>query len=71
MNIARSAKSYVESYATSAKEEQIAMYKYEVEIHRKFTLSIACFILFSSSPSSFSEINLPRTSTIAGKAFES
>lgn len=46
INIARSAKTYVE---TSSEEKQVndqTIRKFEVELHKKFTLSIACLILF-------------------------
>ncbi|MBI2270021.1 MAG: LptF/LptG family permease, partial [Bacteroidetes bacterium] len=46
INIARSAKTYVE---TSSEERQVndqTIRKFEVELHKKFTLSIACLILF-------------------------
>ena len=45
-NIARSAKAYSESVADDYETEDYSMVQYEVEWHRKFTLSIACIILF-------------------------
>lgn len=45
-NIARSAKAYVESVATDISNEQDSIIRYDIEWHRKFTLSIACLVLF-------------------------
>jgi lipopolysaccharide export system permease protein len=45
-NTARSAKAYSESIQSEADTEQYSKLKYEVEWHRKFTLSIACLVLF-------------------------
>ncbi len=45
-NIARSAKAYSESVSNESSTEEYARLKYEVERHRKFTLSIACIVLF-------------------------
>jgi lipopolysaccharide export system permease protein len=45
-NIARSAKAYVESVSTDIKNEKDAIVRYNIEWHRKFTLSIACLVLF-------------------------
>ena len=45
-NIARSAKAYTESITNESSTEESSKLKYEVERHRKFTLSIACLVLF-------------------------
>jgi lipopolysaccharide export system permease protein len=45
-NIARSAKAYVESVSADKENEQDSIVRYEIEWHRKFTLSIACLVLF-------------------------
>ena len=45
-NIARSAKAYAESIFNENEGEEYSKLKYEVEWHRKFTLSIACIVLF-------------------------
>ena len=45
-NIARSAKAYTESITNESSTEESSKLKYEVERHRKFTLSIACIVLF-------------------------
>ncbi len=45
-NIARSAKAYVDSVGNDQNIEQDSIVRYEVEWHRKFTLSIACLVLF-------------------------
>lgn len=45
-NIARSAKAYTESISNESSTEEYSRLKYEVERHRKFTLSIACLVLF-------------------------
>lgn len=45
-NTARSAKSYVESINTEFNSEKDSIIRYEIEWHRKFTLSIACLVLF-------------------------
>lgn len=45
-NTVRSAKAYSESIATEDETESYSKLKYEVEWHRKFTLSIACLVLF-------------------------
>ncbi len=45
-NIARSAKAYSESILNEYETEDYSKLKYEVEWHRKFTLSIACIVLF-------------------------
>lgn len=45
-NIARSAKAYSESVASDYASEDFSIIRYDIEWHRKFTLSIACLILF-------------------------
>lgn len=45
-NIARSAKAYAESISNDYYADYYSMLKYDVEWHRKFTLSIACIVLF-------------------------
>lgn len=45
-NIARSAKAYVESVAIDKENEVDSIIRYDIEWHRKFTLSIACLVLF-------------------------
>ncbi len=45
-NIARSAKAYSESIFNESETEVYSSLKYEAERHRKFTLSIACLVLF-------------------------
>jgi lipopolysaccharide export system permease protein len=45
-NMARSAKAYSESVAADYENAEFAIIKYDIEWHRKFTLSIACIILF-------------------------
>lgn len=45
-NIARSAKAYVDSITIDKENEIDAILRYEIEWHRKFTLSIACLVLF-------------------------
>ncbi|MEO6902994.1 MAG: LptF/LptG family permease [Bacteroidia bacterium] len=45
-NTARSAKSYIESVNTDFKNEKDSIIRYKIEWHRKFTLSIACLVLF-------------------------
>jgi len=45
-NIARSAKAYTESVANTSENEEYAVLKMYLEWHRKFTLSIACLVLF-------------------------
>ena len=45
-NIARSAKAYSESILAETETEERAEIMYAVEWHRKFTLSIACMVLF-------------------------
>lgn len=45
-NSARSTKTYVESIAGDVKNDQDSIVRYEIEWHRKFTLSIACLVLF-------------------------
>lgn len=45
-NIARSAKAYAESVSNDYYADYYSMLKYNIEWHRKFTLSIACIVLF-------------------------
>lgn len=45
-NIARSAKAFVDSNKADEDGENDSRVRYEIEWHRKFTLSIACIILF-------------------------
>lgn len=45
-NIARSAKAYCESVANDYENENFSVVRYKIEWHRKFTLSIACLVLF-------------------------
>lgn len=45
-NIARSAKAYCESVANDYESESFSVDRYNIEWHRKFTLSIACLVLF-------------------------
>jgi lipopolysaccharide export system permease protein len=45
-NIARSAKAYSESVMNDYYADYYSMLKYDIEWHRKFTLSIACLVLF-------------------------
>lgn len=45
-NIARSAKAYIESVSSDMKNEEDSIIRYDIEWHRKFTLSIACIVLF-------------------------
>ena len=45
-NIARSAKAYAESVNNDYYADFYSMLKYDIEWHRKFTLSIACLVLF-------------------------
>lgn len=45
-NTARSAKAYAESIMYETEADEYSRLKYEVEWHRKFTLSIACIVLF-------------------------
>jgi len=45
-NIARSAKSFVDSTETDIENENDSQVRYEIEWHRKLTLSIACIVLF-------------------------
>jgi len=45
-NIARSAKAYSESIMNEEDADESSRLKYEVEWHRKFTLSVACIVLF-------------------------
>ncbi len=45
-NIARSAKAYADSIATDYEAEDNSKIRYIVEWHKKFTLSIACLVLF-------------------------
>jgi len=44
--IARSAKAYSESILNENEAEEYSRLKYQIEWHRKFTLSIACIVLF-------------------------
>lgn len=46
LNTARSAKAYSESILNDCENEEFATLKYKIEWHRKFTLSIACIVLF-------------------------
>jgi lipopolysaccharide export system permease protein len=45
-NIARSAKAYVDSVTNDESNDQDSIIRYNIEWHRKFTLSIACLVLF-------------------------
>lgn len=45
-NTVRSAKAYSESIMNEVDAEEYSKLKYQVEWHRKFTLSIACIVLF-------------------------
>ena len=45
-NTARSAKAYSESILNEVELEEYSKLKYQIEWHRKFTLSIACIVLF-------------------------
>jgi lipopolysaccharide export system permease protein len=45
-NIARSAKAYVDSVSNDESNDQDSIIRYNIEWHRKFTLSIACLVLF-------------------------
>lgn len=45
-NIARSTKAYSESIFNENDAEEYSRLKYQIEWHRKFTLSIACIVLF-------------------------
>lgn len=45
-NTARSAKAYSESVLNECNADEYSRLKYEIEWHRKFTLSIACIVLF-------------------------
>ncbi len=45
-NIARSAKAYSESLASDYENDGFSIIRYDVEWHRKFTLSIGCLVLF-------------------------
>jgi lipopolysaccharide export system permease protein len=45
-NIARSAKAYVDSVSNDEANDEDSTIRYNIEWHRKFTLSIACLILF-------------------------
>lgn len=45
-NTARSAKAYSESVLNECDADEYSRLKYEIEWHRKFTLSIACIVLF-------------------------
>jgi lipopolysaccharide export system permease protein len=45
-NITRSAKAYTESVANDYYNDYDSMLRFEIEWHRKFTLSIACIVLF-------------------------
>jgi lipopolysaccharide export system permease protein len=45
-NIARSAKAYVDSVSNDDSSDKDSIMRYTIEWHRKFTLSIACLVLF-------------------------
>ncbi len=45
-NIARSAKAYSDSIASDYNSNDMAIRRFEAEWHRKFTLSVACLVLF-------------------------
>ena len=45
-NTVRSAKAYAESVASDYEIEEYSIIRFDVEWHRKFTLSIACIVLF-------------------------
>jgi lipopolysaccharide export system permease protein len=46
LNMARSTRSYTHSSRDDVNARQVRMNRYYIEAHRKFTLSIACLILF-------------------------
>jgi len=46
LNEARSAKGYVEYSATDVSDTRKSAVKYDIEWHRKFTLSVACIVMF-------------------------
>jgi lipopolysaccharide export system permease protein len=46
LNMARSTRAYVSSTASDVESRQQRLNRYWIEVHRKFTLSIACLILF-------------------------
>ena len=45
-NVTRSAKAYVESVSSDMTNDNNSIIRYNLEWHRKFTLSIACIVLF-------------------------
>ncbi len=45
-NITRSVKAYVESLSSDMENDRNSMIRYDIEWHRKFTLSVACIVLF-------------------------
>jgi lipopolysaccharide export system permease protein len=45
-NLTRGAKAYAESVANDYDAEESSIVRYDIERHRKFTLSIACLVLF-------------------------
>jgi len=46
LNMARSTRAYVSSTVSDVESRQMRLNRYYIEAHRKFTLSIACLILF-------------------------
>lgn len=46
LNLARSSKAFVSSSADDMNHRWLRISRYSIEVHRKFTLSIACLILF-------------------------
>lgn len=46
LNMARSTRAYVSSTAADVQSREQRLNRYWIEVHRKFTLSIACLILF-------------------------
>ena len=46
LNLSRSVKSYLSSITEDARIRDNRMDRYEIEIHRKLTLSVACLVLF-------------------------
>lgn len=46
LNMARSTRAYVSSTVSDIESREIRLTRYRIEVHRKFTLSIACLILF-------------------------
>ncbi|MFT4524624.1 MAG: lipopolysaccharide export system permease protein [Bacteroidia bacterium] len=46
LNLSRSVKAYLSSITEDARMREHRMDRYEIEIHRKLTLSVACLVLF-------------------------